>query len=267
MCYTKPCCWTELSIRRSISDAPGYNRRFAVNRRSSIEVRNPKGTQLTTFRIVIRAVGKEEEDPSLTPSEKCKEKLRRARHSLDLSITYWLEQSPTEKVSRELLPITIRDNFEAIHNRIRAQKGLKPVHYVSVISNVLTESTASMEASTVKKIIAYAKKVHSDKTRKEEILTFFRAGVLVPEDAYFHWYKIYEILRDPSLKIIRQVQNQRNTCIVPGVEPWFLHDAPQPHRHIEENATDAQDNLNQRAISGDYLSHLRPIIEHYIENF
>jgi len=148
MCYSEPCCWTELSVERKIIDASGYDRTFVVNRRTSIVVRNVDGTQITTFRIVTRAVGKEAKDPGLTPSENCKAELKRHRHCLDLSITYWLEQSPTEEVSRKPIPLKISDNFPEIHNRIRALKGLKPERYVSVTSNLPFESTATMLAST-----------------------------------------------------------------------------------------------------------------------
>lgn len=266
MSYDIATCWTELCVEREVIDTEDYNLRLDINNRSSVEVRNPMGTSRTFFHVVTQAIGDEALKPDIRPSNDCKEELERVRDDLDLAISYWTGYSSTRVFTQQRLRMEIADNFEDMYNRHRAHDGHPPAKRFATDMAVPISTTAQMKEMTVERILSFTALINADIIRKREVMRLFRAGIMMADVQYFHWYKIYEILRDPNLRIIRQVQNQRNTCIVPGVAPWFLHDAPQPHRHIAENATDAQDNLNQRAVTGDYLSHLKPIIEYYIEN-
>lgn len=266
MTYEVPTCWTELCVEREVTETGDYKDALEINERSSIEVRNPKSASKTFFRIATKAIGDEALKPDIWPSKDCKEELERVRDDLDLAISYWTGYSSTLVLSQQRLNMEIADNFEEMYNRHRTQDGHQPAKRLATSMSVPISTAAQMKEATVDRILSFTALINADTVRKREVMGLFRTGTLMSDVKYFHWYKIYEILSADQLGIIRRVQNQRNTCIVPGVDPWFLHDAPQPHRHIEENATRSQGRLNQRVITGDYLSHLKPIIEYYIEN-
>jgi len=117
----------------------------------------------------------------------------------------------------------------------------------------------------VKKIISYTKKVRYDRTRREEMLTFFRAGVLVPEDAYFHWFKIVEILRLKPWRVLKK-PNDIWVCPIAGVDGEFLGDLPQLSRHIKDSKRVKKTKLAKwRGMN--YKDHLKPVMQYFIENY
>ncbi len=265
MTYEVPTCWTELCVEREVVGTEDYKITYDINSRSRIEVHNSNKASKTFFRVVTEAIGEEAVKPEIWASDDCKNELERVRDDLDLAIVYWTGYSSIIIVSQETLNMEVTDNFEEMYNRYRAEEGHPPEKRMAVTCSLPISSTAQMSEETVMRVLSYCALINSDTVRKREIMRLYRAGKLMPDVAYFHWYKIYEILSDGSLGIIWKVKGKFVTNS-PGVDPDFLHFYPQPYRHIREKVTRAQKYLKQTRTSGDYLSHLRPVIEHYIEH-
>jgi hypothetical protein len=249
-----------LWVEREVTNTGNYEDAFEVNDRSTIEVRNPEGAAKTVFRMVTRAIGEEAQTPGLRPSDSCKIELEVVRHMLDLSITYWTGQSPLETVSREVSQPRIDDNFQDLHNQLRQQQGLPPLHRFDETFKIPVCSTASMTLATVESILSYCKLCYEDTAKKWDVLMLYRAGVLVPEDALFHWYKIVEIAQLPEVAILGN--NNKLLVDIPGISTEILGAGPQNIRHIRENAQNAK---KHSVTQEEYRRHLTPVIEYYIE--
>lgn len=266
MTYEVPTCWTELCVEREVVGTEDYTITFDINSRSDIEVRNPNKASKTFFRVVTEPVGEEAVKPEIWASDDCRNELGRVRDDLDLATVYWTGYSSIIIISQETLNMEVIDNFEEMYNRCRAQDGLPPESRMSTSAPLSISTTAQMTAVTVDRILSFTALINADTVRKRDVMRLYRAGKLMPDVEYFHWFKIYEILSDSGLGIIRKVNNQFVTSI-PGIDPDYLFYYPQLDRHDRTQQSRAQAYLNQTHITGDYLSHLRPLIEHYIENF